>query len=90
MVLELFQLVGFAAHWALALLSLVEFLLALVVVFSGEAYHCEVAQGAFLQAHIGYVEIYAEESYFLCPPAPLVCGGGHGYSFFIRSWVKVA
>ena len=32
-------------------------LLALVVVFSGEAYHFEVAQGAFLQAHVGYVEI---------------------------------
>ena len=57
MVLELFQLVGLAAHWAQTLLTLVEFLLALVVVFSGEAYHCEVAQGAFLQSHVGYVEI---------------------------------
>ena len=56
-VFELFQLVGFTAHWAQTLLTLVEFLLALVVVFSGEAYHFEVAQGAFLQAHIGYVEI---------------------------------
>ena len=55
-VLELFQFVGFAAHWAQPLLALVEFLLALVVVFSGEAYHFEVAQGAFLQSHVGYVE----------------------------------
>ena len=57
MVFELFQLVGLAAHWAKTLLALVEFLLALVVVFSGEAYHFEVAQGAFLQSHVGYVEI---------------------------------